>query len=41
MRPGSAGLWYGNVFPRHVQGIVAETLVNGNVIDELHRGGVL
>ena len=34
------GIWYGRVEPRHVEGIVAETLLNGKVIKELLRGGV-
>ncbi|CDK25214.1 unnamed protein product [Kuraishia capsulata CBS 1993] len=29
---------YGRVFPKHVQGIVKETVVNGNIIEELYRG---
>ncbi|KAK3685586.1 Sucrase/ferredoxin-like-domain-containing protein [Podospora appendiculata] len=34
------GIWYGRVEPRHVQGIVAETILNGRVISELFRGGI-
>jgi (2Fe-2S) ferredoxin len=33
-------VWYGRVEPRHVEGIVEETLVNGRVIKELCRGGL-
>ena len=31
-------IWYGRVEPRHVEGIVTETLENGRVIQELLRG---
>lgn len=31
-------IWYGRVFPEHVQGIVNETIKGGNVIRELFRG---
>ena len=34
------GIWYGRVEPKHVQGIVEETLLKGNVIEELFRGGI-
>jgi len=34
------GIWYGRVEPRHVEGIVAETVLKGNVITELFRGGI-
>ncbi|KAK5056653.1 hypothetical protein LTR84_012185 [Exophiala bonariae] len=34
------GIWYGRVEPRHVQGIVEETVLRGRVIKELFRGGV-
>ena len=33
-------VWYGRVEPRHVEGIVEQTLVKGNVIKELYRGGL-
>lgn len=39
LKRGTTGVWYGNVFPENVQGIVNETVVKGNIIDELHRGG--
>ena len=32
------GIWYGRVQPKHVQGIVEQTLEKGIVIDELLRG---
>lgn len=31
-------VWYGRVEPRHVEGIVNETMVGGKVIEELLRG---
>jgi (2Fe-2S) ferredoxin len=34
------GIWYGRVEPKHVEGIVRETLVGGKVIQEFFRGGV-
>lgn len=34
------GIWYGRVEPRHVEGIVKETVIEGNVIEELFRGGI-
>ncbi|EXJ91548.1 hypothetical protein A1O3_00096 [Capronia epimyces CBS 606.96] len=34
------GIWYGRVEPRHVEGIVEQTLMQGKVIRELFRGGV-
>ena len=34
------GIWYGRVEPRHVEGIVKETVLKGVVIKELFRGGV-
>ncbi|KIX09266.1 uncharacterized protein Z518_00345 [Rhinocladiella mackenziei CBS 650.93] len=32
------GVWYGRVEPRHIQGIVEQTLLRGKVIQELFRG---
>lgn len=32
------GIWYGRVEPRHVWGIMEETLLRGNLIEELLRG---
>ena len=34
------GIWYGRVEPKHVPGIVDETLIRGNVIRDLFRGGI-
>lgn len=34
------GVWYGRVEPKHVEGIVRETVRRGIVIEELFRGGV-
>ena len=34
------GIWYGRVEPRHVEGIVTETLLGGKIIKELFRGGI-
>lgn len=34
------GIWYGRVEPKHVEGILERTLVRGEVIQELFRGGV-
>lgn len=33
------GIWYGRVEPKHVQGIVQETIMRGNVIADMFRGG--
>lgn len=34
------GIWYGRVEPKHVEGIVKETILMGNVIREHFRGGI-
>ena len=34
------GVWYGRVEPCHVQGIVSETVLKGNVISDMFRGGI-
>ena len=34
------GIWYGRVEPRHVEGIIEETLLKGAVIQDLFRGGI-
>jgi Sucrase/ferredoxin-like len=34
------GIWYGRVEPRHVEGIVEETVLKGVIIEELFRGGI-
>jgi Sucrase/ferredoxin-like len=35
-----AGIWYGRVEPRHVEGLIEETVLGGSVIGELFRGGM-
>ncbi|KAI9813808.1 MAG: hypothetical protein M1827_003598 [Pycnora praestabilis] len=37
---GGKGIWYGRVEPKHVEGIVHETIFRGSVIQDLFRGGV-
>lgn len=34
------GIWYGRVEPKHVEGLVKATLKEGEVVEELLRGGV-
>lgn len=34
------GIWYGRVEPKHVPGIVEETVIKGNVITDMFRGGI-
>ena len=34
------GIWYGRVEPRHVEGIVEETIFKGRVITDHFRGGI-
>lgn len=34
------GIWYGRVEPKHVEGIIKETLERGNVIEEFYRGAI-
>lgn len=34
------GIWYGRVEPKHVEGIVNETVVKGNVVEDMFRGGI-
>lgn len=34
------GIWYGRVEPKHVEGIVRETVLGGRVIEDLFRGGI-
>ncbi|KIW29042.1 uncharacterized protein PV07_04888 [Cladophialophora immunda] len=34
------GIWYGRVEPKHVEGIIEQTVVGGKVIEELFRGGI-
>ncbi|KAL8823264.1 MAG: hypothetical protein Q9191_006019 [Dirinaria sp. TL-2023a] len=33
-------IWYGRVEPKHVEGILKETIENGKIIEELFRGGL-
>ena len=33
-------IWYGRVEPKHVEGILEETIEKGNIIEELYRGGL-
>lgn len=34
------GIWYGRVEPKHVQGIVEETILKGKVVADHFRGGI-
>ncbi|KAL7823885.1 Sucrase/ferredoxin-like domain-containing protein [Trichoderma gracile] len=34
------GIWYGRVEPRHVEGIVGETVMAGRVVEDMFRGGI-
>lgn len=34
------GIWYGRVEPRHVEGIINETVLKGNVVEDMFRGGI-
>jgi hypothetical protein len=34
------GIWYGRVEPKHVEGIVEETIFKGNVVEDHFRGGI-
>ncbi|RMD40276.1 hypothetical protein DV735_g4855, partial [Chaetothyriales sp. CBS 134920] len=34
------GIWYGRVEPRHVEGIIEQTIFRGKVIHDLFRGGI-
>lgn len=34
------GVWYGRVEPKHIEGIVEQTLGHGQIIRELFRGGI-
>ncbi|KAK9454339.1 Sucrase/ferredoxin-like-domain-containing protein [Dipodascopsis uninucleata] len=38
--PKGSSIWYGLTQPKHVQGIVKETIENGNIINELFRGSM-
>lgn len=37
---GGKGIWYGRVEPKHVEGIIKETILGGRVVEELCRGVV-
>lgn len=34
------GIWYGRVEPKHVEGIVRETVLGGRVVADMFRGGI-
>ncbi|KAL4898508.1 putative sucrase/ferredoxin-like family protein Fmi1 [Aspergillus ambiguus] len=34
------GIWYGRIEPKHVQGVVEETVLGGNVVEDHFRGGI-
>ncbi|WYZ38747.1 hypothetical protein EsH8_III_000661 [Colletotrichum jinshuiense] len=34
------GIWYGRVEPKHVEGIVKETVLEGRVVADMFRGGI-
>ncbi|KAK1966407.1 hypothetical protein LY78DRAFT_578434 [Colletotrichum sublineola] len=34
------GIWYGRVEPKHVEGIINETVLEGRVIADMFRGGI-
>ena len=34
------GIWYGRVEPKHIDGIVKETILCGNVVKDKFRGGI-
>lgn len=34
------GIWYGRVEPKHVEGIVTQTILSGAVVEDLFRGGI-
>lgn len=34
------GIWYGRVEPKHVEGLIKASLMEGKVVEELLRGGV-
>ncbi len=40
LRLQGMGIWYGRVEPRHVEGIIIETVRGGRVVGELFRGAV-
>ncbi|KAI0190119.1 Sucraseferredoxin-like protein [Astrocystis sublimbata] len=34
------GVWYGRIEPRHVEGVIEETIVKGNIITDHFRGAI-
>lgn len=34
------GIWYGRVEPKNVEGIIKETIIKGNVVADMFRGGI-
>ncbi|KAI0835354.1 Sucrase/ferredoxin-like-domain-containing protein [Hypoxylon sp. FL0890] len=34
------GIWYGRIEPKHVEGVIKETIVNGNIIADHFRGAI-
>ena len=34
------GIWYGRVEPKHIEGIIKETILGGRIIEDLFRGGI-
>jgi (2Fe-2S) ferredoxin len=34
------GVWYGRVEPKHVDGIITETIFGGRIISDMFRGGI-
>jgi hypothetical protein len=34
------GIWYGRIEPKHVEGIVEETVIGGKVVSDHFRGGI-
>lgn len=34
------GIWYGRIEPKHVQGVVDETILGGRVVADHFRGGI-
>jgi hypothetical protein len=37
---GGKGIWYGRIEPKHVEGIVEETVLGGKVVKDHFRGGI-
>ncbi|KAI1135112.1 Sucrase/ferredoxin-like-domain-containing protein [Hypoxylon sp. FL0543] len=34
------GVWYGRIDPKHVEGVIKETIINGNIIADHFRGAI-